>query len=141
MRGHEEYDGKEDRDHLLVCTKWLQERPDIWRVYEDKMILEFKEWWRRHWYLGMGIPLSVKEDIEVKILYVKDEEGNFGVSSTKSRKGSSLMKYKNRKKKDCGKMIEDRFWGDVKGRWLMLEKPYGKEYVEGWESSKTALES
>jgi len=59
QRGHEEYEDGEERFHLHKCPKYSA---GILRlcISDDKGISEWKTWWLRHCYLGLGILRAAK---------------------------------------------------------------------------------
>jgi len=58
---HEEWDGHDGRHHLLRCDRYDGRRPEEECLYDDKKIGEWKEWWVRNEYLGMGIPTNLPD--------------------------------------------------------------------------------
>jgi len=59
--------GDDERFHLLRCPTLVELRPDAASLYDDRKIGEWVAWWRKHDYIGIGIPRSARylDDIRV----------------------------------------------------------------------------
>jgi len=76
--------GDDERFHLLRCPMLEENRPSVASLYDDKRIGEWVTWWRRHNYIGIGIPRSARYMDDIRVVggnpftgrvYIK-EDGN-----------------------------------------------------------------
>ena len=68
-RGHEECEKGDNRYHLIRCNKYDRPNLDEEDLYDDKRIPQWKEWWTRNEYLRMGIPMNMKEQQGVRVMF------------------------------------------------------------------------
>jgi len=53
--GHDGCRGADDCFHLTSCDRYLVKRPRFPTLFNDKRILDWRDWWQSHFNLGMGI--------------------------------------------------------------------------------------
>ena len=57
----------DDRFHVQKCDRFVEGRPTS-DIFDDRCVPDWKKWWVRHWYLGMGIPRAAKYSDDVLVI-------------------------------------------------------------------------
>jgi len=58
-----------ERFHTLKCDRFKNSRPDTSTIFDDKKIDIWKRWWLQHEYLGMGIPSTMTEQLNERVMF------------------------------------------------------------------------
>ena len=56
LTGHDSCDRHDYRFHLAACNRYSKGRPMLLTLFNDKLIDAWRNWWRSHFNLGLGIP-------------------------------------------------------------------------------------
>jgi len=56
VKGHDTCAGGTERFHIIECSRYMAKRPHRSKLFDDKFVCQWQEWWQHHDYLGFGIP-------------------------------------------------------------------------------------
>ena len=113
-------DDEEERFHTLKCDRFKDTRPDGSTIFDDGKIDVWKRWWMKHEYLGMGIPSTMTEQLEERVMF-----GNpFDHTVTIERNGQIVVEQVAQKPCDgCDKVHTGPCMKrvvDMRGRWFFV---------------------
>jgi len=120
-RGHENCQFGKNRFYLINCTMYEDERPEPESVFDDRKINEWKRWWTKYDYLGMGIPTNLPEQIDTRVMF-----GNFFDGTlTIERHGERIIeRVDNQTRSQCDKIHNGGCMKEVTnltGRWFFIK--------------------
>ena len=106
---------------MINCTRYNDKRPCPEFVFDDRKIDEWKKWWTKHDYLGMGIPTNLPEQINTKVMF-----GNpFDNTITIERNGERITERVDKQKGDRWDKIHAggclREVTNLTGRWFFIK--------------------
>jgi len=77
---HEDCQVGENRFHLINFDKYIEKRPEQETILDDRKLDKWKEWWRKHEYLRIGILMNLLDKIDSGVMFGNPFDGRITIA-------------------------------------------------------------